>query len=118
MIWADGLAALTTGLLSGWGIGGGSLLIIYLSAFRRLPQVEAAFVNLLYFVPAAAGSLWGHIRDKKIEPSVLWPTLVAGLAVGGGCAWLAQSLAEGAVKKAFGLLLCYIGLSELFRKSK
>jgi hypothetical protein len=118
MIWLDGIAALATGVLSGWGIGGGSLLMVYLKELRHLPHNEAALLNLLYFVPTAGSSLWGHIKNKKIIPPVVWPALAAGLLTGGGCAWLAQSFAEGLIKKAFGVLLCYIGVMELFRKTQ
>ena len=117
MFW-DGIAAFATGVLSGWGIGGGSLLMVYLTAVKNIPQLTAAGINLLYFLPAAAGSLFWHVKNKKVDGDAFWPAVAAGLIGGGVCAWLAHSTDTGLVRKLFGVLLCYIGVSELFKKSK
>ena len=42
------LAGAVTGVLSGFGIGGGTLLLIYMTAFAGVPQNLAQGVNLLY----------------------------------------------------------------------
>lgn len=47
------LAGGVTGVLSAFGIGGGSLLLIYLTSFAALDQHQAQGINLLYFLPAA-----------------------------------------------------------------
>ena len=41
------------GFLAGLGIGGGSLLILWLTMVLGMPQPEARFINLLFFLPAA-----------------------------------------------------------------
>ena len=51
------LAGAATGVLSGFGVGGGTLLLVYLTAFANVPQNLAQGVNLLYFLPAAATAL-------------------------------------------------------------
>lgn len=51
------LAGLVTGVLSGFGVGGGTLLLIYMTAFAGLPQDLAQGINLLYFLPAALTAL-------------------------------------------------------------
>ena len=50
------LAGTITGILSAFGIGGGSLLLIYLTSFAAIDQHQAQGINLLYFLPAAAAS--------------------------------------------------------------
>ena len=47
------LAGAVTGVLSGFGVGGGSLLLIYMTSFAGVPQTLAQGVNLLYFLPTA-----------------------------------------------------------------
>lgn len=118
MSWLNALAATATGLLSGWGVGGGSLLMIYMTAVSGIPQLTAAALNLLYFLPTAGSSLVFHARAKHIDWRVFWPAALTGLLTGGVCAWLAHSLNGTLLHKAFGLFLCYIGVTELFRKSK
>ena len=41
------------GFLTGLGIGGGSLLILWLTLALKMPQAEARGINLLFFLPAA-----------------------------------------------------------------
>ena len=44
------IAGAATGVLSGFGIGGGTLLLIYMTAFAGIPQTLAQGINLLYFL--------------------------------------------------------------------
>ena len=41
------LAGAITGVLSGFGVGGGTLLLIYLTAFAGMEQTMAQGINLL-----------------------------------------------------------------------
>ena len=61
------LAGAVTGVLSGFGIGGGTLLLIYMTAFAGVPQNLAQGVNLLYFLPTAATALPAHIKNGYID---------------------------------------------------
>ena len=45
------LAGAATGVLSGFGVGGGTLLLIYMTAFAGVEQHLAQGINLLYFPP-------------------------------------------------------------------
>ena len=53
----DILAGILIGTLTGMGIGGGGLLVIYLTAVRGMPQLSAQGCNLLFFIFAASASL-------------------------------------------------------------
>ena len=77
------LAGAAAGILSGFGVGGGTLLLLYLSGFAGLPQAQAQGINLLYFLPAAAASLPAHFKNGYVERSVLLPAIAAGLAAVG-----------------------------------
>ena len=61
------LAGALTGLLTGAGIGGGSLLLLYMTVFQKVPQLEAQGINLLYFLAATPPSLYFHIRAHRVE---------------------------------------------------
>ena len=43
--------ALVTGILSSWGVGGGTLLLVCMTLFLDVGQREAQAVNLLFFLP-------------------------------------------------------------------
>ena len=56
-----------TGILSGFGVGGGTLLLVYLSAVTGMEQHQAQGINLLYFLPAAALAIPKHWKNEYIE---------------------------------------------------
>lgn len=112
----DGIVGAVTGVLSGFGVGGGTLLVLYLTLFTDTAQRTAQGINLLYFLPCASASLIGHIKNRLIvKRAFVWATLfgvgttvLASLLVGNfPMAWL---------KRGFGAFLILIGISELCTK--
>ncbi len=112
------LAGALTGILSGFGIGGGTLLLIYLTAFAGMEQTMAQGINLLYFLPAAATALPSHIKNGYIDRHIAIPAILAGLICTALAAWAATSLDVTLLRKCFGVFLLYIGVTELLRKEK
>ena len=110
------LAGAATGVLSGFGVGGGSLLLIYMTSFAGVPQTLAQGVNLLYFLPTAATALPAHLKNGYVEKGALLPAIAAGLACSALTAWAATALDVEVLRKCFGGFLILIGLRELFRK--
>ena len=110
------LAGTATGILSGFGIGGGTLLLIWLTAFAGVPQNLAQGVNLLYFLPTAATALPAHIKNGYIDGKTVWPAALAGLAGTALAAWLATGLEVDLLRRCFGGFLLVVGLRELFAK--
>ncbi|MDO4286619.1 MAG: sulfite exporter TauE/SafE family protein [Eubacteriales bacterium] len=105
-----------TGVLSGFGIGGGSLLILWLTMMEHVAQYTAAGINLLYFLCCAPAALVSHIRHHLVDKQVtLWCTIA-------GCITSPlASLAAGAIpmdwlRRFFGILLLILGIKELFAK--
>ncbi|MFQ7454763.1 MAG: TSUP family transporter [Flavonifractor plautii] len=111
------LAGAVTGVLSGFGIGGGTLLLIYMTAFAGVPQNLAQGVNLLYFLPTAATALPAHIKNGYIDRQTVWPAVLAGLAGTALAAWAATGLDVESLHRRFGGFLIVVGLRELFSRS-
>lgn len=112
------LAGAVTGVLSGFGVGGGTLLLIYLTAFAGVDQHLAQGINLLYFLPTAATALPSHIKNGFVDKAAALPAICAGLAGTAAAAWAATALDVGLLRRFFGAYLLYIGLRELFRKKE
>ena len=110
------LVGAATGVLSGFGVGGGTLLLVYLTAFAGVEQRQAQGINLLYFLPAALLALPAHWKNGYIEKPALLPAVGAGLACAALGAWGATALEVGVLRKCFGAFLIVIGLTELFGK--
>lgn len=112
------MAGTVTGILSAFGVGGGSLLLIYLTVFTGASQQAAQGINLLYFLPAAAAALPAHRKNGLLERRVILPAVLAGLAAAGAAAWISNGLDTGILRKLFGVFLLIIGVTELLRKDR
>lgn len=115
--WLPLLAGGITGVLSGFGVGGGTLLLVYMTVFAGLEQRLAQGINLLYFLPAAALALPSHIKNGYIEKKALLPAISVGLICAALGAWAATGLDSALLRKLFGIFLMIIGSRELFRRS-
>ena len=112
--WLIALAVGTvTGVLSGMGIGGGTLLVLYLTAVLDTAQTTAAGINLLYFLGCAPSSLILHIKEHRVVWKVVLWTGAAGAVTALITALLAPDPTPDWLRRAFGMLLLFIGLREL-----
>ena len=112
------IAGLLSGAIGAMGMGGGGVLLIYLTAFAGMSQHQAQGINLLSFLPAAAASLPAHQKNGLLARQPILPAILAGLAAAAATALLSNSLDTRLLKKLFGVFLLYIGLRELFRRDK
>ena len=108
------VTALAAGVLSSWGVGGGTLLLVYMTAFAGVDQHLAQGINLLYFLPAGLMALPAHLKNGYVEKKALVPAIGAGLVCAAAAAWAATELDVSLLHKLFGGFLVLIGLSELF----
>ena len=76
--WAAFIAAVFCGTLAGIGLGGGSLLILWLTAFMGVDPATARGINLLFFLPAALISTISRIRKGSLHIKKMMPAVWAG----------------------------------------
>lgn len=108
------LVGVATGALSGCGVGGGTLLMLYLTWVAGVEQYQAGGINLMYFLTCAPPALLSHTRKGLVEwPGVLW-CVVAGIPAALAAAAVAGQLEVGLLRRLFGVLLLYVGGKELF----
>ncbi|MDR0838787.1 MAG: sulfite exporter TauE/SafE family protein [Oscillospiraceae bacterium] len=110
------LAGAATGVISSWGIGGGTLLVIYMSAIAKAPQQSAQGINLLYFLPTSAAALVSHIKNKLVEWRAVVPSVLAGVPAAVATSLLALRMETDALRRVFGWFVIAVGVSELFRR--
>ncbi|MDR0324523.1 MAG: sulfite exporter TauE/SafE family protein [Oscillospiraceae bacterium] len=107
-----------TGVLSGFGLGGGTLLLIWMTAFGGLEQHAAQACNLLYFPPCALGSMAGHIKNKQIAWREGLSALCAGFIAALLGAFCATRLDAMPLRTGFAVLTAVIGFREVFFRQK
>ncbi len=112
------LVGAVTGVLSGFGIGGGSLLILWLTMAEGTAQYTAAGINLLYFLCCAPAALVSHIRHHLVDRrAALW-CAAAGCVTSPLASFAAGAIPMDWLRRLFGVLLLILGGKELFAKSK
>ncbi len=112
------LAGFLAGILSAWGIGGGSLLILYMTLVAGLDQQTAQGVNLLYFLPTSLSALLSHLKNKLVAVRLAIPAIIAGVISALVVSYFATGLQTAVLKKIFGGFIILVGLSEIFFKAK
>ena len=109
---------LACGILSGFGIGGGTLLMLYMMNFTSLSQHAAQGINLLYFLPTSALALVSHFKNKLVDTSLAVPAIIAGILTTAAAAFAATAMDTSLLKKFFGAFLILLGLKEVFKKKQ
>ncbi len=116
------IAALIAGLLSGvigaMGLGGGAVLIIYLSVFTSTQQLTAQGINLIFFVPIATLAVVVYAIKKQIKWRTVLPIAVGGVIGATAGMFAASLIGSGLLGKIFGGLLVVLGVGEIFKKGK
>lgn len=106
-----------SGIIASMGLGGGFVLLIWLTLFQDTAQRTAQGINLLFFLPIALISVILHCRagliDKKLVISLI-PGGVIGAVLG---TIGSQALANDLLRKLYALFLLAFGLRELFRRA-
>ena len=106
------------GFLTGMGVGGGSLLILWLTLALGFDQATARGINLLFFLPASAICCVFRIRQGRLNLRACLPAIVSGCACAVLGSLLAASLDTALLRKPFGFLLLLTGLRELTYRSQ
>ncbi len=118
MRFIDFLVAVFTASLSGTGIGGGGLYVIYLSLVKEVPQLTAQGMNLAFFIAGALSSMLLHLKKRRIAFRIVLLTGAFG-ALGSLCgAFLANRMDTVLLSKIFGGMLVLCGIRTLFTKVK
>ncbi|MFA5528656.1 MAG: sulfite exporter TauE/SafE family protein [Peptostreptococcales bacterium] len=110
------LIGFLSGILSGMGIGGGSILIPSLIFFTDISQHQAQGINLIVFVPAAISALFIHNKNKYIEYKLAVPIIISGVIFALIGSLLASKISPDYLRNIFAIFLLIVGILEL--KSK
>ncbi len=106
------------GLLAGMGVGGGSLLLLWLTQVVMMPQPQARILNLLFYLPAAlTASLFRGIKSG-IQPKITFPAIIAGCSSAVLFPLLGRKINIEIIKKLLGGLLILTGIREIFYRQR
>lgn len=107
------LAGFGTGILSAWGVGGGTLLLLIMTLFLGVDHTAAQGINLLYFLPTAGFSLFFHRKNGLLDKAAIRQAVPAGLVSAAAAVWLATTVDVEILRKPFGVFLLFTGVLTL-----
>ena len=106
------------GFLAGLGVGGGSLLILWLTLVLGIDSETARAINLMFFITAAGSVSFFRWRQGVLQLRVIMPAVIAGCIAAAVFSFLSQWIDQTFVKRLFGGLLLITGLRELFYRPR
>ena len=93
------LCGLGASILSAWGVGGGTLLLLVMTLFLDVDQRTAQGINLLFFLPTAASALVCHARGGYLDKPTLKSAVPLAVAAALAGAWIATNLDVAVLRK-------------------
>lgn len=101
------------GFLSGLGVGGGSLLMLWLTQIAGTEQSEARLLNLMFFIPCALIASLFRWKQSKPDWGVTLTAVCGGLLGALAGNFLNSRLDLELLRKALGVLFLVCGVREL-----
>ena len=105
------VCGLGAGILSAWGVGGGTLLLLIMTLLLGVEQRTAQAVNLLYFLPTAASALVCHAKSGCLDKPTLRSAIPWAVTAAVAGAWIATAVDPEMLRRPFGVYLLLSGVS-------
>ena len=97
-------------ILCGLGLGGGNLLVVYLTRIAGFDQQSAQGIGLIFFVSSTAVCLVIHAVKKRINKKLLTIALPPVIAGGIAGSFAALYIKGQLLSKFFGAFLILMGI--------
>lgn len=114
----EAIIGLISGIVSGTGMGGGTILIFLLSFLLGVEQHVAQATNLIFFIPTSIVAIIVNIKNKNIDIKLAIIISIFGIL---GATWGANISIHTDVnllKKFFGAFLAVIAMHEIYSIAK
>ena len=104
------MSFLVSGLISGFGMGGGVILVAILTYITQYNQASLQTVNLFYYIPTAIFAIAVYLKHKDIDYKtaikiILWgiiPTIITSV--------VANTIDTSSLRKIFAIYLIGVGV--------
>ena len=108
------LIGLISGIVSGTGMGGGTILIFLLSFITGVEQHIAQATNLIFFIPTSIVAIIVNLKNKNID--IKLGILISVFGILGAIIGANISIHTDVkvLKKCFGIFLAIITINEIY----
>ena len=103
------------GMITGLGMGGGSFLILFLTAFMHIEQHLSQATNLIFYIPTSIATLMVYFKNKKIDSIIgqkLLYSTILGATIG---AFLTKRIHTAQLRKCFAIFVFMVGVFDLIK---
>ena len=108
------LIGIISGIVTGTGMGGGTILIFLLIFFCGINQHVAQATNLIYFIPTSISAIIVNAKNKNIDVKLAIYISIFGIVGSLVGAKLATNTNVEDLKKYFGYFLAIIAIHEIY----
>ena len=108
------LIGIISGIVSGTGMGGGTILIFLLSFILGIEQHTAQATNLIFFIPTSIVAIIVNLKNKNIDIKqaiIISIFGVLGAIIGAN---IAIYMDVRMLKKGFGIFLIFVTINEIY----
>lgn len=113
----DFVVMLLLAVLYGCGMGGGGLLVVYLTLVRGISQADAQSLNLFFYIIASTASAFILLKKRNVNYRLVILCALAGIPGAYFGSILRQVISVSLLRKIFGVMLILTGLSVFVSKS-
>lgn len=108
------IIGIVSGIVSGTGMGGGTILIFLLTYMCGLEQHIAQATNLIFFIPTSIVAIIVNIKNKNIKLKVATIISIFGIlgAIVGANLSIYTDVSK--LRKLFGIFLVIIAIHEIY----
>jgi len=103
-----------SGIISGTGMGGGTILILCLTIFLGIEQKIAQATNLIFFIPTSIAAIYINNKQKNINYKASKIIIIFGIIGAVIGAIIAKNIDTKILKKFFGFFLAFIAIHEIY----
>ena len=108
------IIGLISGIVGGLGMGGGTVLILFLSLFLGIQQHISQATNVIFFVPTAITALIISFKNKLINFKLAIPICIWGIIGSFIGSTISVKMDVTALRKAFGVFLIIIAIYQTY----
>ncbi len=102
------------GIVSGTGMGGGTILILLLTSMLGMEQHIAQATNLIFFIPTSIIAIIVNLKNRNIDIGtgiIISIFGILGAIIG---AKISMNLNVVILRKCFGIFLMFVTINEIY----
>ena len=111
---AEILMGIVAGIVSGTGMGGGTVLIFLLTFILGIEQHTAQATNLIFFIPTSIVAIIVNLKNKNIDLKLAIIITIMGIFGAIIGANISLNTDVNILRKSFGIFLAVIAINEIY----